>query len=80
MDDCIAAALGGNRQYADALSSHQGVGYFCTPMWASNLGYSDIEAKKYAIEHHLVPKSFGDILVELGYSKIARLDTGLKVV
>ena len=80
VDDCIAAALGGNKQYAEALSSHQGVGYFCTPMWASTLNYTDREVKRYAIEHHLKPKSFGDYLVELGYSKIATLDTGLKFI
>lgn len=78
VDDCIAAALGGNKQYAEALTSHQGVGYFCTPIWASFLDYADREAKRYNIEHHLKPKSFGDFLVELGYSKIATLDTGLK--
>lgn len=77
VDDCIAAALGGNRQYGEALSSNQGVGYFCTPMWASTLDYADREVKKYTIEHHQKPKSFGDLLVELGYTKIARLDTGL---
>lgn len=80
VDDCIAAALGGNKQYAEALTIHQVVGYFCTPMWAANLGYTDREAKRYAIEHHLKPKSFGEFLVELGYSKIAILDTGLKFV
>lgn len=80
VDDCIAAALGGNKQYAKALRSHRGVGYFCTPMWAFNLGYAEGESKKYAIEHHLPPKSFGDVLVELGYSKIATLDTGLKFI
>ncbi len=80
VDDCIAAALGGNKQYAEALSSHQGVGFFLTPIWASGLDYIDSEAKRYAIEHHLKPKSFGDFLVELGYSKIAMLDTGLKFI
>jgi hypothetical protein len=80
VDDCIAVALGGNRQYAEALSSHQGVGYFCTPMWASSLDYTDREVRRYNIEHHLKPKSFGDILVELGYSKIAMLDTGLRFI
>ena len=40
--------------------------------------YADRDAKRYAIEHHLKPRSFGDVLVELGYSKIARLDTGLR--
>ncbi len=80
VDDCIAAALGGNRQYAEALSSHQGVGFFLTPVWASGLDYIDNEARRYAIEHHLKPKSFGDFLVELGYSKIAMLDTGLKFI
>lgn len=77
VDDCIATALGGNKQYGQALSSNQGVGYFCTPMWASTLDYTDREVKKYTIEHHLKPKSFGDVLVELGYTKIAKLDTGL---
>jgi hypothetical protein len=77
VDDCIAAALGGNNQYAETLSSHQGVGYFCTPMWASFLDYADREVKRYNIAHHLKPKSFGDVLVEIGYTKIARLDTGL---
>lgn len=80
VDDCIAAALGGNKQYAEALTSYQGVGYFCTPMWAASLGYTDREAKRYAIEHHLKPRTFGDFLVELGYSKIAILNTGLKFV
>jgi hypothetical protein len=80
VDDCIAAALGGNRQYAEALSSHQGVGYFCTPMWASSLGYTDGEAMKYAAEHHLKHKSLGDALTDLGYTKIALLDTGLKFI
>lgn len=80
VDDCIAAALGGNKQYAEALSSHQGVGFFLTPVWASGLDYIDSDAKRYAIEHHLKPKSFGDFLVELGYSKIAMLDTGLKFI
>lgn len=80
VDDCIAAALGGNKQYAEALSGHQGVGFFLTPVWASGLDYIDNEARRYAIEHHLKPKSFGDFLVELGYSKIAMLDTGLKFI
>jgi len=80
VDDCIAAALGGNSQYAEALSNHPEVGYYCTPMWVSSLDYTDREVRKYNIEHHLKPKSFGDILVELGYSKIARLDTGLKFI
>jgi hypothetical protein len=80
VDDCIAAAIGGNKQYAEALSSHQGVGFFLTPVWASGLDYIDNEARRYAIEHHWKPKSFGDYLVELGYSKIAWLDTGLKFI
>lgn len=80
VDDCIAAALGGNRQYAEALEGHKGVGFFLTPVWASGLDYIDNEAKRYAIEHHCRPKSFGDFLVELGYSKIATLDTGIKFI
>jgi hypothetical protein len=80
VDDCIAAALGGNKQYAEMLSSHQGVGYFCIPMIACTLDYADREVKKYNIEHHLKPMSFGDMLIEWGYSKIAKIDTGLEFI
>jgi hypothetical protein len=80
VDDCIATALGGNNKYAETLSSHPEVGYYCTPMWVSYLDYYDREARRYAIEHHMKPKSFGDMLIELGFSKIARLDTGLKFI
>lgn len=74
-DDCIAAALGGNRQYAEALSSYPGVGIFFTPMWAVNCGEMDKEARRSSKS-----KGLGEMLIDLGYSKIARLDTGLKFI
>ena len=35
IDDCIALALGGNKNYDRALAEHQDVALFMTPMWAS---------------------------------------------
>ncbi len=80
MDDCIAAAVGGNKQYAELLSGHQGVGFFFTPMWTSFLDYIQRELKRYTDENRLKPIGFGDVLTGFRYSKIASLDTGLKFI
>jgi hypothetical protein len=80
VDDCIAAAVGGNRQYAELLSGHPGIGFFFTPMWTSALDYIHRELKRYTDENRLKPIGFGDVLTGLGYSKIAWLDTGLKFI
>ncbi len=80
VDDCIAAAVGGNKQYAELLSSHPGVGFFFTPMWTSFLEYIHRELKRYTDENRLKPIGLGDVLTGFGYSKIARLDTGLKFI
>lgn len=72
VDDCIAAALGGNKQYEEALSESSGIGFFFTPMWATNWKEIDKEANK-------APKSqsLGCMLNSLGYMRVALLDTGL---
>ncbi len=36
IDDCIALALGGNKNYDRTLAEHQDVALFMTPMWASH--------------------------------------------
>ncbi|HEX7445247.1 MAG TPA: DUF1638 domain-containing protein [Methanothrix sp.] len=72
VDDCIAVALGGNKQYEEALSRFHGIGFFFTPMWATNWKEIDKVANKS-------PKSqsLGSMLNSLGYKRVALLDTGL---
>jgi hypothetical protein len=72
VDDCIAAALGGNKQYKETLESYPGVGVYFTPMWACNWRDMDVEAKRSSKSEGL-----GKVLKELGYRKVALLDTGL---
>lgn len=74
IDDCIAAAFGGNREYGEALSSFPGVGIFFTPMWAYHWQEIDREVRKSSTSKS---RGLGIILKELGYSKVAKLDTGL---
>ena len=49
IDDCIALALGGNENYDRALTEHQDVALFMTPMWACNwkvMGQEDAASSK----------------------------------
>lgn len=75
IDDCIAATFGGNREYAEALSSSPGVGIFFTPMWAYHWQEIDREVRRSSKS-----KGLGRMLKDLGYSKVARLDTGLEFI
>jgi hypothetical protein len=74
IDDCIAAAFGGNKEYGVALSSFPGVGFFFTPMWAYHWQEIDREVRRSSASKS---KGLGSMLKELGYSKVAKLDTGL---
>jgi hypothetical protein len=74
IDDCIAAAFGSNREYGVALSSFPGVGIFFTPMWAYHWQEIDREVRKSSTSKS---RGLGTMLKELGYSKVAKLDTGL---
>jgi hypothetical protein len=72
IDDCIALALGGNENYDRALTEHQDVALFMTPMWASNwmvLGQEDVASGKRL--------DLGAMLKGTGMRKVARIDTGL---
>lgn len=75
VDDCIAVALGGNKQYEETLSRFSGVGVFFTPMWAINWRDIDNEVGKSSKS-----QSLGSMLNSLGYQKVAKLDTGLHYV
>jgi hypothetical protein len=72
IDDCIALALGGNKNYERTLAEHQDVALFMTPMWASNwkaMGQEDAASGKRL--------DLGAMLKGTGMTKVARIDTGL---
>ena len=72
IDDCIAVALGGNENYDHALTEHQEVALFMTPMWASNwnmMGQEDALSSKSL--------DLRGMLKGTGMKKVARIDTGL---
>lgn len=72
IDDCIAVALGGNENYDRALTEHQDVALFMTPMWASNwkaMGQGDVESGRRL--------DLGAMLKGTAMKKVARIDTGL---
>ena len=75
VDDCIAVALGGNKQYEETLSGFPGVGVFFTPMWAFNWRDIDKEVGKSSKS-----QSLGSMLNSLGYKRVAKLDTGLHYI
>ncbi len=75
VDDCIAVALGGNKQYEETLSRFPGVGIFFTPMWAFNWRDIDKEVGKSSKS-----QSLGSMLNSLGYKRVAKLDTGLHYI
>jgi hypothetical protein len=72
LEDCIAAALGGNSRYRKILQSHSDT-FFLTPMWAVNwktafrVGDELLLGFEFTSEH----------LRELGYRKVARINTKL---
>ena len=72
IDDCIALALGGNKNYDLALAEHQDVALFMTPMWASHwktMGQEDAALGK--------GQDMRSMLKGTGLTKVARIDTGL---
>ena len=71
IDDCIALALGGNKNYDRTLAEHQDVALFMTPMWACNwkaMGEEAASGKRLDL---------GAMLKGTGMKKVARIDTGL---
>lgn len=75
VDDCIALALGGNKRYEEALRRFPGVGMFFTPMWAFNWREIDKEVSSSSKSQNL-----GSMLINLGYKRVAKLDTGLHYI
>jgi hypothetical protein len=75
VDDCISVALGGNKQYEETLRKFPAVGIYFTPMWAFNLKEMDKEVGKSSKS-----LSLGSTLNNLGYKKVAKLDTGLHYI
>lgn len=74
VDDCIAVALGGNKQYEETLKRSHDIGFFFTPMWAVKWREIENEANRSS---NSKSQSLGSTLNSLGYKRVARLDTGL---
>jgi hypothetical protein len=72
IDDCIAAALGGNEVYARTLADHQDVALFLTPMWAANWKALDREEAASGSRRDL-----SAMLKGTGMTRVAKIDTGL---
>lgn len=72
LEDCIAAALGGSSRYREILKSHSDT-FFLTPMWAVNW------KNAFGVDDKLHPgfEFTPENLRELGYKKVAKVDTGL---
>jgi hypothetical protein len=72
LEDCIAAALGGNSRYREILKSHSDT-FFLNPMWAVNwktafrVGNESLSGFEFSPER----------LRKLGYRKVARINTKL---
>jgi hypothetical protein len=71
IEDCIALALGGNKNYDRTLAEHQDVALFMTPMWASNWKKMGDEAAPGK------GRDLGPMLKGTRMTKVARIDTDL---
>lgn len=72
LEDCIAAALGGNSRYRKILRSHSDT-FFLTPMWAVNWKTAFRVGDELLMGFEFTPEH----LRELGYRKVARINTKL---
>jgi hypothetical protein len=72
LEDCIAAALGGNSRYREILKSHSDT-FFLTPMWAINWKTAFRVGDELLLGFEFTPEH----LRELGYRKVARVNTKL---
>lgn len=72
LEDCIAAALGGNSRYREILRSYSDA-FFLTPMWAVNWKNAFKIDDGFKGGFEFTPEN----LKELGYRKIVRINTGL---
>jgi hypothetical protein len=72
IEDCIAAALGGNSSYREILKSHNDT-FFLTPMWAVNWKTAFRVGDELFLGFEFTPEH----LRELGYRKVAKINTKL---
>ncbi|AKB29804.1 hypothetical protein MSSIT_3085 [Methanosarcina siciliae T4/M] len=72
LEDCIAAALGGNSRYREILKSHSDT-FFLTPMWAGNWKKAFRLGDESIPDFEFTPEN----MRELGYRKVGKIDTGL---
>jgi hypothetical protein len=72
LDDCIAAALGGNSRYREILKSHSDA-FFLTPMWAVHWRTAFRVGDEMLLGFEFTPEH----LREMGYKKVIRINTKL---
>ncbi|MDR7666312.1 DUF1638 domain-containing protein [Methanosarcina sp. Z-7115] len=72
LEDCIAAALGGNSRYREILKSYSDT-FFLTPMWAVNWKAAFRVGDELLMGFEFTPEH----LRELGYRKVAGINTKL---
>ena len=70
IEDCIAAALGGNSRYREILINHSDT-FFLTPMWAVNWKTAFRVGDELLLGFEFTPEH----LRELGYRKVAKINT-----
>jgi hypothetical protein len=72
LEDCIAAALGGNSRYREILKRHRDT-FFLTPMWAVNWKTAFRVGDEMLSGFEFTPEN----LRELGYQRVGRINTKL---
>lgn len=72
LEDCIAAALGGNSRYREILKGHSDT-FFLTPMWAVNWKTAFRVSDESLMGFEFTPEH----LRKLGYRKVAKINTKL---
>ncbi|MCS3923274.1 DUF1638 domain-containing protein [Methanosalsum natronophilum] len=76
VDDCIAAVLGGRKEYLKTLKSCRGSGtFFLTPMWAANWRDMAKSAGMCADPYDDEMSKF--VFEQVGYNTVGKIDTGL---
>jgi hypothetical protein len=72
LENCIAAALGGNSCYREILKSHRDT-FFLTPMWAVNWRTAFSFGDEMRLGFEFTP----EYMKELGYRRVAKINTKL---
>ena len=80
VDDCIAATVGGSSKYCELLKAHSSKPtFFFTPMYASSWNELVSQNRHYSDPEKAL-KMTKMLFKEVGYSRVAKVNTGLTYV